>query len=278
MNPNQAHSEIGREPFLAAAAALRQAREQCLPIAPISTAYQIQGVDAAYAIAEINTRGLVDAGHRVVGKKVGLTSKAVQQQLGVDQPDFGVLFDHMEYLNGQDVPMSRLMQPKVEAEVAFVMGRDLTSQLPTYAEFLASLAYALPALEIVDSAIADWKISLVDTVADNASCGLYVLGDQPVSIGSIALGDLGMQLTKNGQVVSVGTGAACLGHPLRAAYWLARTMVERGQSLHAGEVILSGALGPMVPVVAGDVVYAQMGALGTVSCRMVGGGSTAASK
>ena len=156
---------------MAAAAALRLAREQCLPIAPISTDFQIQGVDAAYAIAEINTRGLVDAGHRVVGKKVGLTSKAVQQQLGVDQPDFGVLFDHMEYLNGQDVSMSRLMQPKVEAEVAFVMGRDLTSQLPTYAEFLASLAYALPALEIVDSAIADWKRSLVDTVADNASCG-----------------------------------------------------------------------------------------------------------
>jgi 2-keto-4-pentenoate hydratase len=133
---------------------------------------------------------------------------------------------------------------------------------------LACLAYALPAIEVVDSVITDWKITLVDTVADNASSGLYVLGDQPVSIGQLALGEIGMQMDKNGETVSIGTGAACLGHPLRAAYWLARTMAARGSTLRAGQVILSGALGPMVPVTAGDLVTAHIGALGNVSCRM----------
>ena len=252
----------------AAAEALRDARDQRRPIAPISVSHGIAGLEAAYAVAELNTRARLAAGARIVGKKVGLTSKAVQQQLGVDQPDFGVLFDDMEVLSGQEVPAGRLMQPKIEAEVAFVVGRDLAGARPSYAEFLASLAYALPALEIVDSAIADWKITLVDTVADNASCGLYVLGDQPLAIAALQLGELGMSLTKNGAVASVGTGAACLGHPLRAAYWLACEMAQRGQALRAGEVILSGALGPMVPVASGDVVQAQIGALGSVACRM----------
>jgi 2-keto-4-pentenoate hydratase len=256
-----------------AALALREARANRRPIGRISESHGIAGLEAAYAVAEINTRALQDSGRRLVGKKVGLTSKAVQTQLGVDQPDFGLLFDDMEFLNGQDVPMSRLLQPKVEAEVAFVVGRDLTGSTantpPSWAEFLACIAYALPAIEIVDSAITDWKITLVDTVADNASCGLYVLGDQPVALGGLSLGDLGMQMSKGGQVVSVGTGAACLGHPLRAAYWLACTMVARGQGLRAGEVILSGALGPMVPCAAGELITAQIGALGSVSCRMV---------
>lgn len=252
-----------------AATALAEARSCRKPIPPISTAYGIAGLDAAYAVAEFNTRVRLESGRRITGLKVGLTSKAVQQQLGVDQPDFGVLMDDMEYLNGQDVPMARLLQPKVEAEIAFVVGRDVTGTTPSYAEFLACLAYALPAIEIVDSAIADWKISLVDTVADNASSGLYVLGDQPVAVDALSLGGLGMQMNRNGQPVSVGTGAACLGHPLRAAYWLARTMAERGQGLRTGQVILSGALGPMVPVAAGDVVHASVGALGEVSCRMV---------
>jgi 2-keto-4-pentenoate hydratase len=252
-----------------AALALREARANRRPIAPISISHGIVGAEAAYAVAEVNTRALIDSGRRVVGKKVGLTSKAVQTQLGVDQPDFGILFDDMELLNGQDVPMSRLIQPKVEAEVAFIVGKDVFGKTPSWAEFLACIAYALPAIEIVDSAITEWKISLVDTIADNASSALYVLGDQPVALGSLSLGEIGMQMSKAGQIVSIGTGAACLGHPLRAAYWLACTMADRGQGLRAGEVILSGALGPMVPVVAGDLIHAHIGALGTVSCRMV---------
>ena len=252
-----------------AAQALALARANRHPIPPVSTSHGIASLDAAYAVAEVNTRIRLESGRRIVGLKVGLTSKAVQQQLGVDQPDFGVLFDDMEFLNGQDVPTARLLQPKVEAEIAFVVGRDVTGSTPSYSEFLTCLSYALPAIEIVDSAIADWKISLVDTVADNASSGLYVLGDQPVPIGALSLGALGMQMDKNGQSVSTGSGAACLGHPLRAAFWLARTMAARGQGLRQGQVILSGALGPMVPVAAGDLVQASVGGLGSVSCRFI---------
>ena len=253
-----------------AALALREARAQRRPIAPISVSHGIAGLEAAYAVAELNTQArLQEPGRRIVGKKVGLTSKAVQQQLGVDQPDFGVLFDDMEVLDGDDAPMARLIQPKVEAEVAFVMGRDLTGDMPSWGEFLNAVAWALPAIEIVDSAIADWKITLVDTVADNASSGLYVLGDQPIEVGQLSLGAIGMEMKKNGQTVSIGSGAACLGHPLRAAYWLARTMAARGHGLKRGQVILSGALGPMQPVAAGDLVTASIGALGEVSCKMV---------
>jgi len=220
-------------------------------------------------VAELNTEARIRAGGRVVGKKIGLTSAAVQKQLGVDQPDFGVLFEDMEYLNGSDVPSARLLQPRIEAEVAFVVGRDLPGTAPSYGEFVACLAFCIAALEIVDSAIADWKITLVDTVADNASCGLFVLGDQPVSVGGLQLAGLPMELVQNGTTVSTGTGAACMGHPLRATYWLARAMAERGQPLKAGEIILSGALGPMVPVSAGDAIRANLGALGSVACRMV---------
>ncbi|MDZ4130220.1 MAG: hypothetical protein U1E02_39545, partial [Hydrogenophaga sp.] len=148
------------------AAVLRTARAARAPVAPVSSTHGIEGLEAAYAVADLNTQARLAEGQRIVGLKVGLTSKAVQEQLGVDQPDFGVLFDDMEYLSGQDVPTNRLMQPKIEAEIAFVVGSDLAGTTPSYAEFLACLVYALPALEIVDSAIADWKIRLVDTVAD----------------------------------------------------------------------------------------------------------------
>lgn len=256
--------------FAAAAQDIRRARAERRTIARISETHGIAGLDAAYRVAEINTRARLDEpGRRVVGMKVGLTSKAVQQQLGVDQPDFGLLFDDMEYLDGDAVPMARLIQPKVEAEVAFVVDRDLDDEAPTWSEFVNALAYALPALEIVDSVIQDWKITLVDTVADNASSALYVLGQQPVALGALDLGEVGMQMSVNGVVVSVGSGAACLGHPLRAAHWLARTMAARGQPLKAGQVILSGALGPMVPLKTGDLVLARIGDLGSVSFKIV---------
>lgn len=261
-------STTNADRLAAAAAALREARASSRPIPPISMTLGITDLAGAYAVAEINTRARIAAGARVVGRKIGLTSAAVQQQLGVDQPDFGALFDDMEYLDGSEVPSTRLIQPKVEAEVAFVMGQDLSDDVPAYGEFVASIACCLPALEIVDSAIADWKITLADTVADNASCGLYVLGTQPVSLERLQLAELPMTLTKNGVVVSTGTGAACMGHPLRAAYWLARTMAAQSQGLRAGETILSGALGPMVSLRAGDRITADIGALGAVSCHI----------
>lgn len=253
-----------QESIQAAAQALYKARTERAPIAPISNTFGIQDLETAYKVSEVNCRRRIAAGARVVGMKVGLTSRSVQQQLGVDQPDFGVLMDDMCILNGGVVPANRLIQPKVEAEVAFVLGRDLCAEKPSWGQFLASVAYALPAIEVVDSAIADWKITLADTVADNASCGVFVLGDQPFGIDWVALHQLGMQLSKNDTVVSIGAGAACLGHPLRAAYWLACTMATRGEQLKEGAIVLSGALGPMVPVNPGDTVRADLGALGTV--------------
>ena len=253
----------------AAALALRHARQTRQSIDRISATCGVISLDDAYAVAAMNTRQRIAAGARITGKKVGLTATSVQQQLGVDQPDFGILFDDMEYLDGDAIPASRLIQPRIEGEVAFVVGRDLMQEKPSYSEFLAALAYALPALEIVDSAISNWQITLADTVADNASCGLYVLGNQPVATGQLALGELGLQLDLNGQTQSVGAGAACLGHPLRAAYWLACLMTARGEGLKAGEVILSGALGPMVTIRAGDIIRARIGNLGSVSCRIV---------
>jgi 2-keto-4-pentenoate hydratase len=251
----------------AAAEALRQARATGRPIARISESHGIAGVDAAYAVAALNTRARLAQGRRVIGKKIGLTSRAVQQQLGVDEPDFGMLFDDMELLDGDALPAASLMQPKAEAELAFVVGRDLRHEAPTYGEFIAALDCALPAIEIVDSAIADWRITLVDTVADNASSGLYVLGPRPLGIGKLAHSTLDMQLAVNGQLRSTGNGAACLGHPLRAAYWLARTMAARGQPLKAGELVLSGALGPMVPVTAGDHVQVRIDTAGDCAVR-----------
>lgn len=252
-----------------AAEVLFNARKSGVSVGKISEQFGVTSLSDAYAVAALNNHKRVSEGARIVGKKVGLTSHSVQQQLGVDQPDFGVLFDDMEYLDGDEVPCRRLLQPKIEGEVAFVVGRDLSQKKPSYAEFLASLAYALPALEIVDSAITNWQISLADTVADNASCGLYVLGHQPVAIGQLTLAELGLQLDVNGQTLSVGSGAACLGHPLRAAYWLACQMAELGEGLKAGEIILSGALGPMVNIRAGDLIQARIGNLGSVSCKMV---------
>lgn len=252
-----------------AAAALAQARQNRQPCGRVSERFDIVSLQDAYAVQAINTRAALDAGRRLSGCKIGLTSLAVQQQLGVDQPDFGMLFTDMEYRHGQDVPTARLIQPKAEGEIAFVLGRDLPHADTTLGELISAVDYLLPALEIVDSAIEDWKITLVDTVADNASSGLYVLGDQPVKLDGLDLTLEGMLLEKNGVQASVGLGAACLGNPLNACLWLARTMAELGQPLRAGDVLLSGALGPMTPVVAGDSLRLRLTRLGEVSCRFI---------
>lgn len=249
-----------------AAFALRQARKTRQPIASISNTYSIVNIEQAYSVAAINISRCVENGKRIIGKKVGLTSLAVQQQLGVNEPDFGLLLEGMEVLNNETVSLDTLIQPRVEAEIAFVMSSDLGSHIPSWGEFVSNIACALPALEIVDSAIAEWKINLFDTIADNASCALYVLGDQPVSVSSTNLSDVPMSMTCNGHLVSSGTGTACLGNPLRAAYWLAATMSRRGEPLKAGETILSGALGPMVSVSHGQYVQASFGPLGHVGC------------
>jgi len=250
-----------------AARALREARRSATQIPPISQTYGLETVEAAYAAATLNAKARIAGGRRLTGRKIGLTAKSVQRQLGVDQPDFGVLFDDMELLDGANAPIRQLIQPKVEAEIAFVVARGVACRgKPSWGEFLAAIDYAVPAIEIVDSAIADWKITIVDTIADNASAGLYVLGDQPVAVGAVQLASVEMELRLNGEVVSRGDGRACLDHPLRAAYWLACAMVERGESLRAGEIILSGALGPTAAVKSGDRVEADFGSFGRVSC------------
>jgi 2-keto-4-pentenoate hydratase len=166
------------------------------------------------------------------------------------------------------LPADRLIQPKAEAEIAFVFGRDLDNDVITWGRFLQGIEYALPAIEVVDSVIKDWKITLVDTIADNASCGLYVLGDTPRRISDVNLVECQMRCTVNGSVASEGSGAACLGNPLYAAWWLAKTLAVRRQPLRAGDVVLSGALGPMVPVFPGTRVDIDIGGLGSVSCDL----------
>lgn len=249
-----------------AAAVLAKSRQMGQPCQRVSEQFNISTLDDAYAIQEINTQIALEQGRRLVGRKIGLTSAVVQQQLGVDQPDFGMLFADMEYRNGANIDSKNLIQPKVEGEVAFVLKHDLLHADTTLSELIQAVDYVLPALEIVDSAIVDWKITLVDTVADNASSGLYILGSTPISLSKIDLSLEGMILEKNGQHASIGLGAACLGSPIESCLWLARKMAKYGRPLLAGDVILSGAFGPMVKVEAGDHIRLKLTRLGEVSC------------
>jgi 2-keto-4-pentenoate hydratase len=233
-------------------------------VAPLRETFPGMGAEDAYAVQDFNTERQLKGGARLVGRKIGLTARAVQKQLGVDQPDFGMLFAHMAVADGEPVLWSRLMQPKVEAEVALVMERDLPEAGVTMAELIRSVAFALPAIEIVGSRIADWNIRFVDTVADNASSSAFVLGNTPVSLAGLDLRLAGMVMERSGEQVSLGAGAACLGHPLNAAVWLANKMATLGRGLKAGDVVLTGALGPMVLVRPGDVFEARIEGLGSV--------------
>lgn len=218
----------------------------------------------AYAVQQRIVRRRLDNGARLIGRKIGLTSAAVQRQLGVDSPDFGALFDDMAAGDGEEIAWSRLMQPKAEAEVALVLKHDLNLGRHNVADLISATDYALPAIEVVGSRIANWDIRLADTVADNASSGLFVLGTRPVSLSRIDLADCGMVLERRGEPVSTGGGAACLGNPLNAAVWLADVLARMGTPLRAGDVVLTGALGPMVAVEPGDVFTARIEGLGTV--------------
>ncbi len=234
------------------------------PIPPVREMLPADAIDLAYAAQEINTERRLKEGRRLVGRKIGLTSLAVQRQLGVDQPDYGMLFHDMAVPDGWDVSYGRLIQPKVEAEIALVIGRDLDGDKLTIADILRAVEFALPAIEIVNSRIADWKIGILDTIADNASSGLYVLGASPKKLDGLDLRLAGMVMERAGEPVSVGVGAACLGDPLSATLWLANTMAKAGRPLRAGDTVLSGALGPMVTVKRGEVYEARVSGLGSV--------------
>ncbi|HUO11957.1 MAG TPA: fumarylacetoacetate hydrolase family protein [Caulobacteraceae bacterium] len=219
----------------------------------------------AYAVQSINTRFWLAQGRKISGRKIGLTAEAVQRQLGVDQPDYGVLFSDTQVPDGASLKAARMLQPKAEAEVALVMGRDLTKPDATPEDLMVAADCAVAAIEIVDSRIKDWRITFADTVADNGSAAFYVLGVERKLLKGLDLRTCGMALELNGKVASLGAGVACLGHPLNAAAWLARKLAEVGEGLRAGDVVLTGALGPMVAITGGDRVAVAIGGLGDVS-------------
>ncbi|MBU2666965.1 fumarylacetoacetate hydrolase family protein [Actinoplanes bogorensis] len=246
-----------------AAQRLLDAARTGTPCPPVRDLIGADDIDAAYAV-QLEQTQLRQRTARVVGRKIGLTNPAVQKQLGVDAPDFGVLFDDMDVSALDPVPMAGLLQPRIEAEVAFVLGADLAGDF-TAADVRAAVDVMAPALEIVDSRIAGWDISIADTVADNASSALFVLGDARVRLDELNPVEIQMEMSVDGEVVSKGSGAACLGDPLIALAWLATAARDHGDPLRAGQVVLSGALGPMVPVTPGMRVSATLTGLGEVA-------------
>ncbi|MEM7104715.1 MAG: fumarylacetoacetate hydrolase family protein [Bacteroidota bacterium] len=249
----------------AAAKRLRKAAETRVVCSPVRDLIDEYDEELAYKVQQINNDLRIKAGERVVGKKIGLTSKSVQAQFGISAPDFGLLFDTNEVLNGSEISIAEIMQPRVETEIAFILGKDLIDPSITAAEMLSAIDFALASIEIVGSRIKNWDIRITDTIADNASASHFVLGHKPVHLSNFDLINCKMAMQKNGEVVSEGKGSDCIGSPINAAIWLARKMTTLGDPLKAGDILLTGALGPMVPVDAGDHVSATIEGLGEVS-------------
>ena len=250
----------------AAVTRLSEAQASRVPCAPVRDLIGTDDLDAAYAVQQGLVQARIAGGARVVGRKIGATSEAVQTQLGVDRPDFGYLLDDMDVSHGardggSPISMGTLLQPRVEGEVAFVLARDIdpaTEDEITLQLVRDAVEVALPALEIVDSRIADWAIKFTDTVADNASSGLFVVGTDGRTLEEVEPVEVTMSLTIDGEERSSGNGAACLGDPLEALRWLAVQAYRYGDPLRAGHLILSGALGPFVPFAPGDRVVATI--------------------
>ncbi len=247
---------------------LYQALSQRQMIDPLTEREPEITMEDAYHISLRMVNRRVESGESIIGKKIGVTSKAVQNMLNVHQPDFGYLTDRMVYGNGDEMPISeQLIQPRAEGEIAFMLKRDLIGPGVSNADVLRATEAVIPCFEIVDSRIRDWKIKIQDTVADNASCGLFVLGDRAVDPRKVDLATAGMVVEKNGQLLSTGAGAAALGSPVNCVAWLANTLGSFGIPLKAGEVILSGSLVPLEPVVAGDFMRVEIGGIGSASVR-----------
>ncbi len=249
------------------AAMLREAETTRTAVAKVTDSHADLTVEGAYAIQRYNTAARQRAGAKLVGRKIGITSKAVMEWLKVDEPDFGALLDDMAITDGGEVKRSELLQPRIEAEIAFVLGRDLAGEGLVSHDVVAATAFIAPALEIIDSRIADWKITYRDTVADNASSARFVLGSAKTSLAGLDLQTVGMVMRKNGRVVSTGAGAACLGNPVNAVLWLAKKLSSFGEGLKAGDVVLSGALGPVTPVEAGDFIETEIAHVGRATVR-----------
>jgi len=235
------------------------------PVPPLTDSFDSLTIDDAYAIQQIQIRTRISAGAGIAGFKVGLTSEPMRQQFGVTDPDFGHLLTDMAYLADASVPVSNFLQPRAEPEIALVLGRPLRGPRVTVTDVAAATSAVVPAIEIIDSRIADWKISLLDTVADNASSGGFVVGQSPVPLANIDLSLTGCVLRRNGRIVATGAGAAVLGSPLHAAAWLANELLGRGAQLEPGHVILTGSITAAIPVAAGDAVTASFDRLGSVT-------------
>lgn len=248
---------------LDAAARLASAAVTGAPCAPVRDLLGEDDQEAAYLVQSLGIARRIAEGRRTVGRKIGLTSPVVQQQLGVSAPDYGVLLDDMIIADREPITLSRFLQPRVEAEVAFVLGHDLPSPTTHIADVLRAVEFVLPAIEIVDSRIMAWNIRISDTVADNASSGAVVLGTTPRRLNGLDLAEIGMSMDFDGEPVSTGSGTACMGSPVVAVAWLAREVARRGNPLREGEIVLSGALGPMVAAEPG-VYRAHLSGLGHV--------------
>jgi len=251
-----------------AALQLRRASETRVVCPPVRELIGDTSVENAYQVQFINTDIRVKNGATIIGKKIGLTSFKVQEQLGVNQPDFGVLFDDMQIAHNGIVAFSELMQPKAEAEVAFVLKKELPNPDCTLQEVEDAIDYAVAAIEIVGSRVANWDIKITDTVADNASASHFVLGKVKKKLSDIDVVNGEMQLFKNDILYSEGTGKACLDSPVFATHWLAQKMASLGLPLQAGDIVLSGALGPMVNLNPGDQLLATVAGLGEVRVKI----------
>lgn len=244
---------------------LRAAYRSGTPMPPLTSTYPDLTLDEAYLIQQRQADARITAGARIVGFKVGLTSAAMREQFGVDQPDYGHLFDDMLCAADEPIPAGRFLQPRAEPEIALVLGAPLHGPGLSVADILSATAYVLPAIEIIDSRITDWRITLADTIADNASSGGLILGSTPTPIAGLDLSLLGCILRRNGRIQHTGAGAAVLGSPLQAATWLANTLTARGAELAAGHIILTGSITAAIAVGAGDAVTATIDRLGSVT-------------
>jgi 2-keto-4-pentenoate hydratase len=251
--------------------ALWEAERTRNPIEPLTDAHSELDIDDAYAIQTCNIDRRIADGARVIGRKIGLTSRGMQDMLGVNEPDFGVLLDDMIIEDGDVVDLQTMLQPRIEAELAFVMETGLAGPGVSTARALSAIAGVLPAVEIVDSRIADWRIKLVDTVADNASSGRLVVGGRMRRVDEVDLRLIGMVISRDGEVIDTGAGAAALGNPARCVAWLANKLGTLGAQLNAGDVVLPGAVHRMVAVRPGDVFRAEYAHLGAVTARFSSG-------